>query len=74
MSLTNISYLYWIIYFFFGMDEGSMGFLDALAAGVQTIVTPQGFHLDAKGGITYSGETVSDFVEIFNEIGEKNEN
>lgn len=58
-------------YFFFGMDEGSMGFLDALAAGVQTIVTPQGFHLDAKGGITYSGETVSDFVEIFNEIGEK---
>lgn len=58
-------------YFFFGMDEGSMGFLDALAAGVQTIVTPQGFHLDAKGGITYAGETIEDFVEIFNKIGSK---
>lgn len=58
-------------YLFFGMDEGSMGFLDALAAGVQTIVTPQGFHLDAKGGITYSGETINDFVQIFNEIGDQ---
>lgn len=58
-------------YFFFGMDEGSMGFLDALAAGIQTIVTPQGFHLDAKGGITYAGETIEDFVEIFNRIGHK---
>ena len=55
-------------YFYFGMDEGSMGFLDALAAGVKTIVTPQGYHLDARGGITYAGETVDDFVQIFHEI------
>jgi hypothetical protein len=40
-------------YLYFGLDEGSMGFLDALAAGVQTIVTAQGFHLDAPGGITH---------------------
>lgn len=58
-------------YFYFGFDEGSMGFLDALAAGIETIVTPQGYHLDAKGGITYSGETIEDFVQIFNEIGNK---
>lgn len=64
--MPNLDY-----YFFFGMDEGSMGFLDALAAGVQTIVTPQGFHLDAQGGITYAGETVGDFVQIFNEIADK---
>jgi len=40
-------------YLYFGLDEGSMGFLDALAAGVGTIVTPQGFHLDAVSGITH---------------------
>ena len=40
-------------YLYLGMDEGSMGFLDALAAGVATIVTPQGFHLDVPGGITH---------------------
>jgi glycosyltransferase involved in cell wall biosynthesis len=33
-------------YLYPGMDEGSLGTLDALAAGVPTIVTPQGFHLD----------------------------
>ena len=31
-------------YLFWGFDEGSMGYLDALAAGVETIVTPQGYH------------------------------
>src|SRR5262249_26027395 len=30
-------------YLYFGQDEGSMGFVDALAAGIPTIVTPQGF-------------------------------
>lgn len=37
-------------YLYMGLDEGSMGFLDALAAGVPTIVTPQGFHLDIPHG------------------------
>lgn len=49
-------------YLFFGYDEGSMGYLDALAAGVKTIVTPQGFHLDIPGGITYECSTASDFI------------
>ncbi len=33
-------------YLYMGLDEGSLGTLDALAAGVPTIVTEQGFHLD----------------------------
>lgn len=58
-------------YLFFGMDEGSMGYLDALAAGVETIVTPQGFHLDAKGGITYACEVIDDYIKVFDEISQK---
>lgn len=52
-------------FLYFGWDEGNMGYLDALAAGVETVVTPQGFHLDAKGGLTYPCETVNDFVAAF---------
>lgn len=56
-------------YIYYGFDEGSMGFVDALAAGIGTIVTPQGYHLDAKdGGPTYCCETVKDFVNALNEI------
>lgn len=51
-------YLYW------GFDEGSMGYLDALRAGIGTIVTPQGYHLDVKDGITYACRTISDFVNV----------
>ncbi len=40
-------------YLYVSHDEGSMGFLDALSAGVKTIVTPQGYHLDAPGGLTH---------------------
>ena len=60
-------------YIFFGMDEGSGGFMDALDAGVKTIVTPQGYHLDAKGGVTHACETVSDFVETLNDIKRERE-
>lgn len=55
-------------YIYYGFDEGSMGYVDALAAGVGTIVTPQGYHLDAKGGPTYCCETVKDFVNVLNQI------
>jgi hypothetical protein len=41
-------------YLYMGMDEGQMGFVDALAAGIKTIVTKQGYHLDAPNGITHS--------------------
>ncbi len=52
-------------YLFLGFDEGSMGYLDALAAGVKTIVTPQGFHLDNDYPIDYPCRTVNDFRNAF---------
>lgn len=58
-------YLYW------GFDEGSMGYLDALAAGVETLVTPQGFHLDVKDGITCPCRTVKDFADILLQLQEQ---
>jgi glycosyltransferase involved in cell wall biosynthesis len=52
-------------YLYTGLDEGSMGFLDALAAGVPTIVTPQGFHLDVPGGITHAFTEPSELIAVF---------
>jgi hypothetical protein len=52
-------------YLYTGLDEGSMGFLDALAAGVPTIVTPQGFHLDVPGGITHPFTEAPELVAVF---------
>lgn len=58
-------YLYW------GFDEGSMGYLDALAAGVETIVTPQGYHLDVKDGITYPCRIIADFIDVLLDLQNK---
>lgn len=55
-------------YLYLGNDEGSMGFIDALAAGVPTIVTPQGYHLDAVGGIVHPFETLEQLNDIFKEL------
>lgn len=55
-------------YMFFGMDEGSMGYMDALAAGVKTIVTPQGFHLDVGSQITHPCITMDEFVAALKSI------
>jgi hypothetical protein len=52
-------------YLYMGWDEGSMGFLDALAAGIPTIVTPQGFHLDINDGISYSFRDTSELRAVF---------
>ena len=52
-------------YLYLGLDEGSMGILDALAAGVETIVTRQGFHLDLEGGITHGFVDRDELIEIF---------
>lgn len=52
-------------YLYMGMDEGQMGFIDALAAGVKTIVTAQGYHLDAIGGITHPFTTYEELEQIF---------
>lgn len=60
-------FLYW------GFDEGAMGYLDALRAGVETIVTPQGFHLDVKDGITYPCRTISDFRAVLLRLQERRE-
>lgn len=55
-------------YLYLGMDEGSLGTLDALRAGVPTIVTPQGFHLDAAGGITHPVITAQHLEETLTAI------
>ena len=60
-------FLYW------GFDEGSMGYLDALRAGVGTIVTPQGFHLDLREGITYECRTIPDFRDVLLSLQRKRE-
>jgi hypothetical protein len=55
-------------YLYMGWDEGSMGTLDALAAGVKTIITPQGFHLDLQGGITHPFRDQTELTNIFRSI------
>ncbi len=64
-------------YLYMGLDEGSMGFLDALAAGVPTIVTPQGFHLDIPNGITHAfwdrEELLAIFEKLSREVAERRE-
>lgn len=59
---------YWLYY---GFDEGAMGYLDALAAGVKTICTPQGYHLDTRCGLTYPCSTIEDFVRVLRQIQEE---
>lgn len=51
---------------YFGEDEGSMGLLDAKNAGVKTIGTPQGFHLDM--GLDYEFSTQEELNEIFKHL------
>jgi len=59
---------YFDYYFYPGLDEGSLGTLDALAAGVKTIVTDQGFHRDLAEGITYRFWDYDELKNIFAEI------
>ena len=58
-------------YLYFGFDEGSMGYMDALRAGIGTIVTPQGYHMDFRDGIDYPCSNIGDFVDAFNSICSK---
>lgn len=58
-------------YLYLGRDEGSLGTLDALAAGVKTIVTPQGFHCDLPGGITHPVWTQEDLNQVFQHLAEE---
>jgi hypothetical protein len=61
-------------YLYPGQDEGSMGFIDALASGVKTVVTPQGFHLDAPGGISHPFNTAEELLAIFEKISAERRN
>lgn len=61
--ITSLDY-----YLYTGMDEGQMGFIDAAAAGVKTIITSQGYHLDAVNGITHPFTTYEELLKIFLEI------
>lgn len=58
-------------YMFMGFDEGAMGYLDAMAAGAGTIVTPQGFHLDTGFPIDYPCNTIQDFKNAFLDLQNK---
>jgi hypothetical protein len=55
-------------YLYLGRDEGSLGTLDALAAGVKTIITPQGFHVDLPYGITHAVWDDNELLEVFRMI------
>jgi hypothetical protein len=55
-------------YLYTGLDEGSLGTLDALAAGVPTITTPQGFHLDVPNCVTYPFVDYRELRNTFEEI------
>lgn len=58
-------------YLYLGMDEGSLGTLDALALGLKTIVTPQGFHLDIPGGITQPVEDYDELRAAFEQLAQE---
>ena len=58
-------------FLYMGFDEGNMGYLDALAAGVGTIVTPQGYHLDVDCPIDYPCSTIRHFKEAFLDLQKK---
>lgn len=51
-------------YLYMGHDEGQMGFVDAAAAGVPSIVTPQGYHLDAPKALTNPFDTYEELRDI----------
>lgn len=61
-------------YLYMGMDEGQMGFIDASAAGVKTIVTAQGYHRDVQGGIVHPFTSYEELESIFLSLQKEKEN
>jgi hypothetical protein len=53
---------------YFGLDEGSMGVLDAKNVGLKIIAPLQGFHREI--GIDYPFKTIEELVSIFNKLAE----
>lgn len=64
--MVNLDY-----YCYFGFDEGSMGYLDAVAAGIGTIVTPQGYHLESDIEITHPVSTIDEIIDVLHNIQER---
>lgn len=55
-------------YLYLGMDEGSLGTLDALALGLEPIVTPQGFHLEFAEGVIRAVESYEDLANAMDSL------
>jgi hypothetical protein len=55
-------------YLYMGLDEGSMGTLDALAAAVPLIVAKEGFHMDLGVNPDYGFVTYSELKTAFQQI------
>ncbi len=53
---------------YLGMDEGSMGLLDAVNAGVRVIGTPQGFHFEM--GLDYEFTTQEQLNDCFRKLSQ----
>jgi hypothetical protein len=58
-------------YLYTGFDEGQVGFVDALSAGIKTIVTPHGYHLDAENGITHPFTSYEELENILLNLQEE---
>lgn len=58
-------------YLYLGMDEGSLGTLDALGAGIPTIITPQGFHLDLPHGMTHPVVSGNDLLKVLTDLAQQ---
>lgn len=58
-------------YLYLGMDEGSLGTLDAVTAAVPTIVTAQGFHLDLGAGLDHTFTEFPELLAIFRSLAER---
>jgi hypothetical protein len=61
-------------YLYMGMDEGQMGFIDAAAVGIKTIVTAQGYHLDAPGAVTHAFAKYNELRDILLKIQTEKQN
>jgi len=61
-------------YLYTGLDEGSMGIFDAMAAGIPCILTPQGFHLDVPYAMSHTFLDSSELRSIFSEISRPRRN
>jgi len=57
-------------YLYFGQDEGQIGFIDATSAGIETIVTKQGYHLDTEYKSKYLYNSYSELLKIFLQLQE----